>query len=298
MTTSSTDGSAGRLVSLWGGGPWQDPARTAEAREVAAEVEELGYDRVWLSGGHEDGILPVFADLLDATSSLGIASGIVSIWTATPQQSADAVVQFERDHPGRFLLGVGNSHAPVVEGNGQNYDKPYTRTVEYLDALDATTPLVEEEQRALAALGPRMLELARDRSLGAHPYFVTAAHTGYARRVLGEGPLLAPEVAVVLETDPDVARRIARDYMSMYLQLPNYTSNLRRFGYDDDDLLDGGSDRLLDELIPWGSIDTVVAGIAKHYEAGADEVPIQVLTGDPGTFARAEFRELAAALIS
>lgn len=295
-STSAPSAPTTPVTSLWGGGPWQDPARRAEALEVAAEVEELGFGRLWLSGGFGDGIDPVFGDLLRATSTLGIASGIVTIWTSSPEQSAAATAEFAAAHPGRFLLGLGNSHAPLVEGAGQDYSKPYSRTVEYVDALDALGD--PAQGRVLAALGPKMLELARDRARGAHPYFTTPEHTAFAREVLGSGPLLAPEVAVVLEADAEVARGIARGYMDMYLQLPNYTNNLRRFGWEDDDLLHGGSDRLVDTLIPWGSLEQVVSGLGEHAAAGADEIAVQVLTGDGATFPRRQFRELAAALIS
>jgi probable F420-dependent oxidoreductase len=290
MSHSTTD----RRLSLWGGGPWQDPARVAEARDVAAEVEELGYARLWFSGGSEPGILPAFGELLSATGTLGLASGIVSIWTATPEQSAEAFARLEDAHPGRFLLGLGNSHAPAVEGKGQAYEKPFTRTVEYLDALDAQESSVPAGRRVLAALGPKMLELARTRTAGAHPYFTTVEHTVSAREALGPEPLLAPEVAVVLENDPATARAIARDYAAMYLSLPNYTNNLRRFGWGDEDLIGGGSDSLIDALIPWGPVEQVVARLQEHFAAGADEVPVQVLGGG-GDFPREQFRRLAAA---
>lgn len=183
-----------------------------------------------------------------------------------------------------------------MEGQGQDYAKPYSRTVEYVQALDALGS--PADGRVLAALGPKMLELARDHARGAHPYFTTPEHTAFARELLGEGPLLAPEVAVVLEADADTAREVARGYMDMYLQLPNYTNNLRRFGWGDDDLLHGGSDRLVDTLIPWGPLEQVVAGIGEHVAAGADEVAVQVLTGDGSVFPRRQFRELAQALIA
>ncbi len=284
----------GPVISLWGGGPWADPARRAEAREAAAEVEELGYARLWLSGGFDPGLHPVFGDLLDATRELGVASGIVSVWAATPQELAEGWADLERRHPGRFLLGLGNSHAAIVEGGGGRYEKPYTRTVEHLDALgDAVPP----QRLVLAALGPRMLRLARERTRGAHPYFVPPAHTSFAREVLGGSSWLAPEVAVVLETDPGRARAVAREHTRGYLALPNYADNLRRLGYGDDDLRDGGSDRLVDELVCWGEPATVAAGVARHVDAGADEVAVQVLTADPGRFPRAEWAQLAAALL-
>jgi len=283
-------------ISLWGGAPWQDPSRVSEAREAAAEVEELGFHRLWFSGGFDPGVLPAFGELLDATSTLRVASGIISIWTSTPEQSAQAFAQYEREHPGRFLLGLGNSHAAMVEGEGKRYEKPFTRTVEYLDELSLQSPTIPVDRMALAALGPKMLELARDRTAGAHPYFTTVEHTASARDVLGADALLAPEVAVVLEADASVARSVAREYTAGYLSLPNYTNNLRRFGWSEDDLAGGGSDRLVDALIPWGTVEQVAAGVLRHAEAGADEVAIQVLGGG-GQFPRQAFRDLAGVLL-
>ncbi|MEU5841373.1 LLM class F420-dependent oxidoreductase [Rhodococcus sp. NPDC047139] len=287
-----------RRVSVWGGAFWLSRRLREEALDAARELEKLGYSRLWTSGGFEEGFPSVYGELLAATTTLELASGIVSIWHADPDTASAAVADLESRHPGRFLLGVGTSHAPVVEAReGTSYTKPYTRMVEYLDGLDAATSPVPAERRVLAALGPRMLALSAERAAGAHPYFVPPEHTAFARSVLGAEPLLAPEVAVVLETDEVVARGVAREYMRGYLSLPNYSNNLRRLGYTDDDLADGGSDRLMDVLIPWGDLDSVVSGIEKHYEAGADEVAVQVLTADPRSFPGAEYRQLASALI-
>ncbi|WP_432491187.1 TIGR03620 family F420-dependent LLM class oxidoreductase [Kineococcus gypseus] len=296
LAPDSTKPAARARISLWGGAPWADPARREDARAAAREVEAFGYARIWLSGGFDPGLHPVFGELLEATEEIGVASGIVSVYAATPEQTREGFADLERRHPGRFLLGLGNSHAAIVERSGQDYSKPYSRTVEHLDALDADGG-VPRERRALAALGPRMLHLARERSLGAHPYFTPPAHTSSAREVLGEGALLAPEVAVVHESDPVRAREVARRYATGYLSLPNYTNNLRRFGYGDEDFADGGSDRLVDELIPWGDTATVVAGIARHVDAGADEVAVQVLTASGDEFPLRSWHELAQALI-
>lgn len=287
-----------RRVSVWGGGFWLSRKVRDAALDAARELEELGYSRLWTSGGFREGFPEVYGELLDATKQLEVASGIVSIWHAEAGAAARDVAELEKAHPGRFLYGIGTSHAPVVDAREDvRYVKPYSRMVEYLDALDAAEMPVPAERRVLAALGPRMLKLSAERSAGAHPYFVTAEHTARAREILGTGPLLAPEVAVVLETDETTARGIAREYMRGYLALPNYSNNLRRFGYTDDDLADGGSDRLMDVLVPWGDLDTVVAGIERHFDAGADEVAVQVLTTDPFEFPAAAYRELAPALI-
>ncbi len=203
--------------------------------------------------------------------------------------------------PGRFLLGIGISHRPTVEGTrGHVYGPPLAEMRAYLDAMDAApydSLRAAEEPRVLAALGPKMLELARDRAIGAHPYFVPVEHTRRAREILGPGPLLAPELAVVLERDPERAREIARRHTVPYLARENYTNNLRRLGYSDEDFAHGGSDRLVDALVGWGSLNDVVGRVQAHLEAGADHVCIQVLPSDPAAIPRREWRELAAALL-
>ncbi|AGZ41165.1 TIGR03620 family F420-dependent LLM class oxidoreductase [Actinoplanes friuliensis] len=284
-----------RLVSVWQ--PFFLGSESLEAAVAAAtELEELGYARIWFSAGFDADVPQRYRELLDGTSRIGVASGIVSIWHSSPAAVAAYTQDAERAHPGRFLLGLGTSHAVIVEGDGTDYTKPYSKMVSYLDALDAAG--LAPERRVLAALGPRMQTLSRDRSAGAHPYFVPVEHTAEVRAALGEGPLLAPEVAVVLEADPDAARATARQYTAGYLALPNYTNNLRRFGWTDDDLAGGGSDRLVDALIPWGTPEQVAAGINKHFQAGADEVAIQVLNGgDASAFPSEAFRALAAQLI-
>ncbi|MFC3499738.1 LLM class F420-dependent oxidoreductase [Micromonospora krabiensis] len=286
---------AQRLVSVWQPFFLASESQSA-AVEAATELEELGYSRIWFSGGFGENVAPRFREILDGTKHIGVASGIVSIWHSSPSEVAEFAQDAERAHPGRFLLGVGASHAVVVEGSGTSYRRPYTRMVEYLDGLDAAG--LPAERRILAALGPRMLELARDRSAGAHPYFAPAEHTAEARAAIGPDRLLAPEVAVVVDPDPTTARATARQYASRYLALPNYTNNLRRFGFTDEDFAGGGSDRLIDALIPCGGAEEVAAGLEKHYQAGADEVAIQVLNGgDDMTFPADSFRALAAAVI-
>ncbi|WFE54834.1 TIGR03620 family F420-dependent LLM class oxidoreductase [Micromonospora sp. WMMD1155] len=286
---------AQRLVSVWQ--PFFLSSESHGAAVAAAtELEELGYSRIWFSGGFGENVAPRFREILDGTTRIGVASGIVSIWHSSPSDVAAFVQDAQLAHPGRFLLGLGASHAVLVEGSGTDYRKPYSRMVNYLDGLDAAG--VSPEQRILAALGPRMLDLSRDRSAGAHSYFVPAEHTVEARAAIGPDRLLAPEVAVVLDADATTARATARQYARLYLALPNYTNNLRRFGWTDEDFAGGGSDRLIDALIPWGSVEKVAAGLEKHYQAGADEVAIQVLNGgDATTFPADAFRALAAALI-
>lgn len=284
-------------VGVWAAGIWLEEARRSEATEVAAELEELGYTSLWLSAGFGSGVPAVFADVLDSTNSLTVASGILSVWHSSTGQTARAVAELEKAHDGRFLLGLGASHAPRVEHQGQPYERPYSKVAAYLDELDHQQPPVPPARRVLAALGPRMLRLAADRSAGAHPYFVPVEHTAYARQVLGPGPLLAPEQAVVLEPDPDRARATARSHMSRYLSLPNYTNNLRRLGWSEEDLAAGGSDSLVDAIVAWGHLDQIRGRVAAHHQAGADTVCVQVLSADPERFPRRQFRELASALL-
>jgi probable F420-dependent oxidoreductase len=274
---------------VWWSGSWHD----ADDRDhnVAGELESLDYGTLWSSGGFEPGLSPRFGELLAGTAGAVVASGIASIWTTTPADVGPAVMDLEDRYDNRFLFGIGASHSVIV----QDYARPYSRMVEYLDGLDALDRPVPPERRILAALGPRMLKLAKERAAGAHPYFVPVEHTAYARGELGTGPLLAPEVAVVLETDRTAALELARRYAGIYLPLPNYTNNLRRFGYTDDDIDGGGSDRLIEAVIPWGDADTIAERVRAHIEAGADHVCIQVVA-DFDKFPIAEYRALAPAL--
>jgi len=276
-------------VGVWWSGSWRVP--DAPELDVAAELESLDYVALWSSGRYDPGLSPHFEQLLASTDHAVVASGIVSIWHAAPEEVGPAVAALEARFPGRFLLGLGASHAPLTE----HYARPYSHMVAYLDALDALETPVEPRHRVLAALRPRMLELAAARAAGAHPYFVPVEHTARARGILGPDPLLAPEVAVVLEPDPSRAREVARGYAAGYLQLPNYAQNLRDFGYCDDDIAGGGSDRLIDAVIPWGDAATIADRIRQHHDAGADHVCIQVVS-DYSAFPLAEYRELAAAV--
>jgi probable F420-dependent oxidoreductase len=283
-------------VGIWGGGPWRVDDQAAEASEVAAELEELGFGAIWVSGGQQPGLSVRFRKLLDGTSRIVVATGILNIWLTGADEIARAVAELEAAHPDRFLLGLGVSHAPLVERGGHTYTRPYSRMRAWLEDLDRSEPTVPADRRVLAALGPKMLTLAAERSAGAHPYFVPVEHTDVARRLLGEGPVLAPEQAVVLEADPERARRIARAHTEGYLAMPNYTGNLRSLGFGDDDLRGGGSDRLVDAVVAWGDDEAVLRRVREHHQAGADHVCVQVLTETPDTFPRAEYRRLAEAL--
>ncbi|MCX2729717.1 LLM class F420-dependent oxidoreductase [Saccharopolyspora sp. NFXS83] len=277
---------------LWTGSRSWD-GDDAEHREALAEIDELGYGALWL--GMAPGDLRQVQALLGATKKLVVATGIVNVWEHEAADLAAAYQRVDRVHPGRALVGIGPSHAPIVEKSGQAYDKPFSKLRSYVDELDAADDPLPPQARVLAALGPRALALAGEKAAGAHPYLTTPEHTAFAREVLGDGPLLAPEQKVVLETDPARAREIARSRTAPYLGLPNYVNNLRRFGFTDADFADGGSDRLIDALVVRGDVDAVADRVRAHREAGADHVCLQVL--DSGSaLPREQWRELAPAL--
>jgi probable F420-dependent oxidoreductase len=277
-------------VGIWWSGAWA--LENDASVDIAAEMEDLGYTALWSSGGFGPGLSSRFDRLLGATTNIVVASGIVSVWVADSDEVSRRVEDLEQTYPGRFLLGIGASHAPVAP----NYTRPYSRVVKYLDDLD-TAGVVAKDRRVVAALGPRMLELAARRSAGAHPYFVPVEHTVRARQELGDGPLLAPEVTVVLETDPTKARDLARTFTTGYLALPNYANNLRTLGFGEDDLAGGGSDRLVDAIVGWGGSAAVAARVQAHRDAGADHVCVQVVSAGRDAFPLAEYRELAPVLL-
>lgn len=276
-------------VGLWTGeGMWD--VDEGEHRDAVAELDDLGYGTLWI--GNANGDLRVVSGLLDATKKLSVATAIVNVWTHDAADLTAAYQRVDRAHPGRVLIGLGTSHAVVVEKAGHSYTKPFSRLRAFLDEIDAAEQPLPPHVQVLAALGPRTLELAGERTAGAIPYLTTPEHTARAREVLGVGPLLAPEQKVVLETDPSRARAIARRGVAVYLGLPNYLNNLRRLGFTDDDFADGGSDRLVDALVTWGDLDAVTRRVREHQQAGADHVGLHVLTGSPG-LPREEWRTLA-----
>ena len=251
-------------------GVWRSGA--ALSPELAVTLEALGYGTIWI-GGSPGGGLHLAEQLLDATTTLTVATGIVNIWKDAPKPLAASYHRIQARHPGRFLLGIGVGHP---EATGARYAKPYEALVGYLDELDAAQ--VPIGRRVLAALGPKMLMLSAERAAGAHPYLTTPEHTRRAREILGSGALLAPEQKVVLDADPVRARSLGRPAVKPYLGLVNYTSNLRSLGYTDADLTGGGSDRLIDALVVHGDGATVAAGVTEHLRAGADHVALQLLT--------------------
>ncbi|MGW7003068.1 TIGR03620 family F420-dependent LLM class oxidoreductase [Streptomyces sp. NPDC054933] len=250
-----------------------------EERRAVAVIEELGYGTLWFGEGTAGKeALTHAAVLLSASRRLMIATGIANIYGRDATAAASGANTLSEAWQGRFLLGLGVSHLPLVSGRGHDYAKPVSTMRAYLDAMDATpfdAPLPDPVPRVLAALRPKMLELAATRAQGAHPYFVTPEHTRRAREVLGPGPLLAPEQAVVVDTDPERARATARGYAARYLALPNYVNNLRELGFSDSDFDNGGSDALIDAVVPWGDLETLREHIREHFRAGADHVAVQ-----------------------
>jgi probable F420-dependent oxidoreductase len=277
----------GRL-GLWDREMWTgDVAREGAVRELAAEVESLGFGAVWLGGSPP----PAAAETtLSATERLIVATGITNIWRMPAAEVAGETADLATRYPDRFVLGLGVSHPQSIP----QYNRPYAAMVAYLDALDAAPTPVPRDDRVLAALGPRMLRLAAQRGAGAHPYMIPVEHTARARDLLGPQPLLAPEVNVVLESDPDTARRAAREHIRYYLTLTNYTDNFKRFGFTDDDIARGGSDRLIDALYLWGDPDRIRARAEKFYQAGADHLAVQVVPAVTGPQSAADrYRVLA-----
>ena len=238
----------------------------------ARDIEALGYGAVWV-GGSPPAELDWVEPILDATENLQVATGIVNIWTAAAGPVADSFHRIEAAHPGRFLLGIGVGHPEAH----QAYRKPVAALTEYLDQLDEYG--VPRDRRVVAALGPKVLKLSADRAAGAHPYLTTPEHTGQAREVIGPEAFLAPEHKVVLTTDPEKARAVGRKALDVYLNLANYLNNWKRLGFGDGDVAKPGSDRLVDAVVAYGTVDAIAARLKQHLDAGADHVPVQVLTG-------------------
>ncbi len=264
-----------------------DPAAIADA---AAELDEHGWGALWIpdAGGDIFGAVDV---LLDATRSATIATGILNIWMQDPEEVARETNR--RWESGRFVLGLGASHAALVD----RYAKPYSAMREYLDALDAASPPVPDGTRLLAALGPKMVALSGDRAAGAHPYLVTVEHTRAAREALGPDAVLAPELGVVLDADAARGRDRAREHVADYLELPNYANSIRRLGFGEDDLRDGGSDRLVDAVVAVGDEEAIRARVEEHLDAGADHVCIQVVGPMGQPLPRETWRRLAPVLL-
>ncbi|MEU4209972.1 TIGR03620 family F420-dependent LLM class oxidoreductase [Streptomyces sp. NPDC026206] len=281
-------------IGLWSAGlRSDDPARLGEIADAAAELEELGFSALWIGGSPN---VAQAAHVLEATDRVVVGTSILSIWQ---HEAADVAAQYAALAPSRrerFLLGLGVSHTALA----QQYARPYSAMQEYLTALDEAPVPVPAGQRVLAALGPKMLRLSHDRAAGAIPYLVTAGYTAQAREQLGPDAFLAPELKIVLDTDRARARRTARELLGFYLPLPNYTDNLLRLGFTEEDFAGDGSDRLVDALFALGDAETVRARVDEYLAAGADHLAVQIVT--PGArerlydLPRAQWRELAQAL--
>lgn len=286
-------------MQLAGVGVWSSQLRygdAAESADAAAELEDLGYTALWIPdvGGP---LFDAVENLLGATSKAVVATGILNLWMHEPVDVAAKYQSLVSAHGERLLLGIGVSHAPLIDAdNPGRYQKPLAATKEYLQALDATEQPVPVDARVLAALGPKMLNLSATRANGSHPYLVTPDFTARARESLGAGPLLLPEQTAILTTDADHARSIGTEWLRNYLGLPNYANNLLRSGFTEDDLT-SVSDRLFDAIIAWGDEAAIAARVEEHLAAGADHVCVQVLDSDPKVYPREQWRRLAPALL-
>jgi probable F420-dependent oxidoreductase len=295
MTPDELRSRLGR-VGIWMPPPaWigVDPAATAAAIELA------GFTSVWIGGGNATAdAFELLRPLLTGTQRLIVATGIANIWAWQPARMREDAAALARDFPGRFILGLGVSHEPLVTSLGHTYERPLAKMEKFLDELDHPAQHMRDGEDlppvVLAALGPRMLTLAAEQTFGAHPYFTPPEHTAFARSVLGKSPLLVPEQALSLASDPTRGRVAARAYAERYLRMPNYTRNLERFGFGPGDLADGGSDRLIDAIIPSGA-STAAERVREHLDAGADHVLLQPLE-ESGAFAPGQLNALARAV--
>jgi probable F420-dependent oxidoreductase len=285
-------------VGIWYGGI--DALPTPEAQRAAQVLEELGYGALWVAEAVGRDPFVSSALLLSATERLAVATGIANIYARDPMTMVAGQKTLGEAFPGRFLLGMGVSHAHLVSNlRNHDYSRPYSYMVEYLARMDEALFMAvgaDDGGRVLAALGPKMLELSATAANGAHPYFTTPDHTKIARDAIGGDALLAPEQMVVLESDPQEARRVARGGMEIYMRAPNYLNNLRRLGFEEDDFGDGGSNRLVDAIVAWGTEEQIAARVAEHHDAGADHVCVQVVH-DGLAMPEEQWRRLAPALL-
>jgi probable F420-dependent oxidoreductase len=286
-------------VGIWQGVLDAHPA--SEVRDVVAELDEAGWPALWIPETVARDPFVAAAMVLESTGNLKVGTGIASIWARDAMTTKNAAITLNEAYDGRFLLGLGVSHHTITEWvRKHRYEKPLTKMREYLERMHASkfrgVAPADGTTTVLAALGPRMLALAAELADGAHPYFVPVDHTAVARDALGAGKLLAVEQMVVLETDPSLARDIARAHMAVYLGLPNYANNLLRLGFSEADVADA-SDKLVDAIVAWGTVDDAVARVKAHRAAGADHVCVQVLLADRTAIPRQEWARLAEALL-
>ena len=289
----------GGEVGIWTSNLNSLPA--PRAKEAVAELEKLGYAALWFGEAFGREVFTNASMFLCATSRLVVATGIANIFVRDAWATNAAAKTLAEAYPDRFVLGLGVSHRPMVEMRGHDYSSPLSTMRTYLqDMREARFTAAQPEHdppQLLAALGPRMLELSRDLADGAHPYLVTPQHTARAREILGEGPLLAVEQAVVLTSEREEAMRLGRSHLSRYMRLPNYRNSGLRQGFEEEDLSDGGSDQLVEGLVAWGSEGNIRERVREHLSAGADQVCVQVVTDDPIDGLSEQWRSLAPALL-
>ncbi|MBW8784156.1 MAG: TIGR03620 family F420-dependent LLM class oxidoreductase [Novosphingobium sp.] len=267
-----SESTAAARLDLGRVGIWSTSVRfSPEGADAAKELEQLGFRTVWVPGGVDAGVIETLDQLLDQTATLKLATGIINIWKHEPAELAAWWHGEAPERQERLFLGLGVSHGPLI---GEAWEKPLAKMRGFLDGLDAAG--MPRDRLCLAALGPKMLELAAARTAGAHPYMVTARHTAFARKTMGPDALLAPEQGVVLESDPARAREIARGFVSHYARLPNYANSWRREGFSDAEI-ESLADRLIDALIAWGDVDAIRARVDEHFAGGADHVCLQVI---------------------
>ncbi len=276
--------------------------RAAELRRAVAEVEEMGFGAIWVGEYLAREVFAACAIILAATSQIKVATGIANIWARDPTAMMNGGRALAEAWPNRFLLGIGVSHARLVDDRGHHYERPFTAMRAYLDEMEKAPYRAPEPNPpvpvVLGALGPKMLQLARERTAGAHPYFVPVEHTRQAREILGPDRLLAPEQAVVFAKTREKARPTGDIYMRTYLALPNYRQNLVRLGWSDAELTPPGSDRLFDAVVAWGDDQEIAGKLRRHLDAGADQVAVSVLTPTPDRATTADLRRLAPLLLS
>ena len=284
----SNTGSSARWAHLGKIGIWAVQFRFGDpgfVAECAAEAEELGYGALWFPGGRGGDVNASFLTVLNATKRTVAATGILNIWMHEPAELGGWWKGWSEDQRGRVMLGLGVGHAPNI---GEAWKKPLENMATYLDGLEAAG--IPQSARCVAALGPKMLDLARDRSVGSHPYLVPPEHTALARERLGPVALLATEQGAIFDTEPDSARATARIHLETYAVLPNYIASWKRLGYTDEDIANR-SDRLIDGLFAWGTPEQIGERLKAHLDAGADHVALQVISGPPGANEPLEMRQ-------
>ena len=266
-----------------------------EINDAAAALDDEGWPAFWIAGANGPGLWTDAEGLLSSAPHTSVAFGVMSIWSADARNAAEQHRRLIATYGRRLIIGLGVSSPQSAAAAGREFGTPLTAMTRYLDELDDGSPTLPDADRILGALGPRMVALAGERASGIHPFLVTPESNAANRQILGPGALIAPHQAVVLETDPTKARQIARRGVGVFIGFPSYQANLRRLGFGDDDLIPGGSDRLIDATVAWGSLDDISRRVHEHWDAGADHVALQVLSAKPG-LPRAEWLELSALL--